>query len=71
LPVPLSPVTSTVLALSAITRTKSNTARIRALAPTTTLSVENPLGSASAPRQTTCSSSNSRISLAERHLDAM
>ncbi len=36
LPVPVSPVTSTLLSLSAITRTKSKTARIRALRPTTT-----------------------------------
>ena len=36
LPVPVSPVTRTLLSLSAMTRTKSNTARMRALRPTTT-----------------------------------
>src|SRR6478672_6975705 len=36
LPVPLSPVISTVLSLLPITRRNSNTARIRALRPTTT-----------------------------------
>ena len=39
LPVPVSPVTSTLLSESAITRTKSNTARIRELRPTTTSSI--------------------------------
>src|SRR3972149_2953004 len=38
LPVPLSPVTSTLEWLSLMTRTKSNTARMRALRPTTTSS---------------------------------
>ena len=41
LPVPLSPVMSTVLSLLLTTLTKSNTARIRALWPTTTESIEN------------------------------
>ena len=40
LPVPLSPVMSTDVSLSAITRTKSNTPRMRALRPTTTESIE-------------------------------
>src|SRR6478609_2011854 len=39
LPVPLSPVTSTVLSLLPITRRNSNTARMRALRPTTTESI--------------------------------
>src|SRR4051812_25530469 len=41
LPVPLSPVTSTVLSLLPITCRNSNTARIRALCPTTTASGES------------------------------
>src|SRR3954454_8495311 len=41
LPVPLSPVTSTVLSLLPITRRNSKTARIRALWPTTTASDES------------------------------
>src|SRR4029453_14053766 len=40
LPVPLSPVMSTVLSLSWITRRNSNTARIRPLVPTTIESAE-------------------------------
>src|SRR6201997_218136 len=40
LPVPLSPVISTVLSLLPITRRNSKTARIRALRPTTTESIE-------------------------------
>src|SRR6187399_1261172 len=39
LPVPLSPVMSTVLSLPVITRRKSKTARILALQPTTTVSL--------------------------------
>ena len=41
LPVPVSPTISTLLSLSAITRTKSKTVRIRGLCPTTIESKEN------------------------------
>src|SRR5215471_3475676 len=44
LPVPLSPVMSTVLSLLPITRRNSKTARIRALRPTTTESIERTAG---------------------------
>src|SRR5476649_2073045 len=44
LPVPLSPVMSTVLSLFPMTRRNSNTARIRALLPTTTESIESIAG---------------------------
>src|SRR5919197_3811974 len=44
LPGPLSPVMSTVLSLLVMTRRNSNTARIRALWPTTTDSVETGAG---------------------------
>src|SRR4051794_32481394 len=44
LPVPLSPVTSTVLSLLPMTRRNSNTARIRALRPTTTESMAATVG---------------------------
>src|SRR6476659_6464139 len=45
LPVPLSPVTSTVLSLLPMTLRNSNTARMRALRPTTTESMEICCGS--------------------------
>src|SRR5262249_31668461 len=44
LPVPLSPVMSTVLSLLPMTRRNSNTARIRALRPTTTESIVSAVG---------------------------
>src|SRR5207249_461491 len=44
LPVPLSPVMRTVLSLLPMTRRNSNTARMRALLPTTTESIESAAG---------------------------
>src|SRR5262245_53219325 len=44
LPVPLSPVISTVLSLCPMTRRNSKTARMRALSPTTTESIVRAVG---------------------------
>src|SRR5438046_8406306 len=52
LPVPLSPVTSTVLSLFPITRRNSNTARIPALLPTTTESIVSATGFMASSEQT-------------------
>src|SRR6185295_12609453 len=69
LPVPLSPVTSTVLSLFPMTRRNSKTARIRALRPTTTesmvASVEEVMASSAQPK-----GFEFRHLLAERRLHA-
>src|SRR5436190_8541723 len=68
LPVPLSPVISTVLSLLPITRRNSNTARIRALRPTTTESIVRAAGVMGSSNQ--AQRFELRNLLAERRLDA-
>src|ERR1043165_7305988 len=68
LPVPLSPVTRTVLSLLPITRRNSNTARIRALRPTTTESMDRTTGVIATSDQT--QRLELRDFLAQRRFDA-
>src|SRR4051812_20022925 len=68
LPVPLSPVIRTVLSLLPITRRNSNTARIRALRPTTTESIERAAGVIATSHQ--AQRLELRNLFAERRLDA-
>src|SRR6266567_3673354 len=68
LPVPLSPVISTVLSLLPITRRNSNTARIRALRPTTIESIDRTTGVMATSNQ--AQRFELRNLFAERRLDA-